>query len=90
MKKVENIWKIKNNVVYLYYKQKKAIMEKSKVKRYVEAAITLLLEDYERSAKSVLKSKNKYKNQLKEYYEERVESLKKELEEVVNNFTIEE
>lgn len=65
-------------------------MEKSKVKRYVEAAITLLLEDYERSAKNVLKSKNKYKNQLKEYYEERVESLKKELEEVVNNFTIEE
>lgn len=65
-------------------------MEKSKVKRYVEAAITLLLEDYERSAKNILKSKNKYKNQLKEYYEERVESLKKELEEVVNNFTIEE
>lgn len=65
-------------------------MEKSKVKRYVEAAITLLLEDYERSAKNVLKSKNKYKNQLKEYYEERVESLKKELEEVVNNFVIEE
>lgn len=65
-------------------------MEKSKVKRYVEAAITLLLEDYERSAKNVLKSKNKYKNQLKEYYEERVETLKKELEEVINNFTIEE
>lgn len=65
-------------------------MEKSKVKRYVEAAITLLLEDYERSARNILKSKNKYKNQLKEYYEERVESLKKELEEVVNNFTIEE
>lgn len=65
-------------------------MEKSKVKRYVEAAITLLLEDYEQSAKNILKSKNKYKNQLKEYYEERVETLKKELEEVVNNFTIEE
>lgn len=65
-------------------------MEKSKVKKYVEAAITLLIEDYERSAKNVLKSKNKYKNHLKEYYEERVESLKKELEEVVNNFVIEE
>lgn len=65
-------------------------MEKSKVKRYVEAAITLILEDYERSARNILKSKNKYKNQLSEYYEERVESLKKELEEVVNNFTIEE
>lgn len=65
-------------------------MKKSEVKKYVETAITHLIGEYEKTIDKVSKSKNRYKDQLTDYYKERVEMLSREMDEVMNNFNIEE
>ena len=65
-------------------------MKKSTVKMYVEKGIQATIKDREKTIKELEKSKNKYKEQLIELYRNAMLDGKKDLEEVIENFTIEE
>ena len=65
-------------------------MKKSTVKMYVEKGIQATLKEREKTMKELEKSRNKYKEQLIELYRNAILDGEKDLEEVMENLTIEE
>lgn len=65
-------------------------MKKSIVKMYVENGLEAAIRSHEKKIEKLKKSKNRYKEQLVKFFENALNERKRELEELRNNFSIED